>query len=110
MQFWLTLQLDLSKTAPDGPGWYAYAAREGAVIIQPQRLEKDSLEIMKDAFGATLESQEIAPSQIIESGENLIRQAIREQLQEAEAQALRIAKLRKLAATLEENQEKEESQ
>lgn len=112
--FWLTLQCDLSKDAPDGPGWYIYAARSDGVALLPlRRVTKEQAGRVSDAieriFDEDAQPPPVLPRQLHESGNQLIRQAIDAQLEEAETIAKRVAKLRKLRAEIAvfEREEKE---
>jgi len=111
--FWITLHMDLSEESPDGPGWYLSASRPDAIFINPKRLTLEEISDLAIALDKIPVQNDIPPSQILYSGGNLINGAIRQQLAKAEAQALRIAKLRELAHNLEpktETEAKEETE
>lgn len=108
--YWLSMTLNLSDKAPDGPGWYAYVSRDSTLLVTPQRLDSENAVMLGEMFDEILErkNNEVLPSDVVRSGNNLTAQAIKDQLAEAEAHALRIARLRKLKASLpEENPMKE---
>lgn len=110
--FWLTLHCDLTDLAPEGPGWYIYAAREGAPLIPLRRLTREQASKIARAFDTVVgEGAEapVAPWQLMQSGDQLIRQAIDTQLEEAEAIAKKVAKLRRLQAEAADEREEEES-
>jgi hypothetical protein len=106
--FWLTLQIDLTDSASEGPGWYVHAGRPGMALIPVRRITKAQAEAITTAFGAADRQNEpfpVAPSQLLESGNLLIKQAIDAQLEQAEAMALKIARLRELQAAEREDPE-----
>jgi hypothetical protein len=107
--FWLTLQIDLTDAAPEGPGWYVYAGRPGAALIPVRRVTKAQAGTIAFAFDGVLGQLggelPVAPHQLLESGNELIRQAIDAQLAQAEAMALKIAKLRELQAAEKDTEE-----
>lgn len=88
---------------PDGPGWYLYAARhdeqdDGPVgLIEHTRLTAE--EIKSITASMTLSRSQalpVQPSQIVDSGVHLIKEAIDQQIEEAEEAAQRAAKLKEL--------------
>lgn len=110
--FWLTLSCDLSMEAPEGPGWYVYAARHDAtgksvVMIPLWRVTKEQAQDIGDAFNRCFNGTEghPMPSQLVESGAALIKQALDAQIEEAEKVALKLAKLRRLREAEREDDE-----
>lgn len=114
--FWLTLQCDLSEWAPDGPGWYLYAARHDASgetvpLIPLRRLTKEQASTIGRAFDGVVhdgEESPVKPWQLMTSGHSLIQQALDAQIEEAEKVALKLARLRRLREA--EREDDEESQ
>lgn len=94
---WLSLHLNLTHAAPEGPGWYVGGVRdEGVAILPSTRVDYQKAAEIAQIFETCFPTDHTTPSQIVESGNHLIHQAIETQLKEAEAQALRVTQLRKL--------------
>lgn len=98
-QMEITLKLDLSPTAPNGAGWYIQATVDSEnQVIQPTYIDVGAANGLAQAFGVALQSAEelpqIMPTQLVASGNNLIKAALEEQLRFAEAQAAKIKTLR----------------
>lgn len=89
--------------APEGPGWYIYATRDGeTTLIQPVKVAPAAAQVVAQSFDEVLRGVQIpvTPTQLVESGSNLVRHAIQEQLREAEEAASRIKGLRQALASL----------
>lgn len=102
----LVLRMYLGDDAPEGPGWYVYASGENP-LIAPIKVAPQAADILAEAFervvGAFPDATIHAlPKQIVQSGNNLVRQKIRQELEFAEAQALRIKALRQSLQALED--------
>lgn len=100
----IALWMNLSDGASEGPGWYIWAGSTGNAetksLIEAKRVSAGTAEELaisfENALQGQLEAGAITPSQLAGSGSNLIRQAIRNQLDEAEAQARKVKSLRRL--------------
>ena len=82
--------------APDGPGWYLYAAGDEGTLLSPIRVPSS---IALNIAGLFPSSHDRSPAMIIEIGDELIHQALEDQLLEAETQARKVAQLRRLLAS-----------
>lgn len=109
--FFLTLYMDLTPQAPEGPGWYLQATGTGGQepvrIIDPTYIAPEAAARLALSFDQGLGQHE-GPSahDIVGSGTSLIETALQDQLAYAEGQARRIATLRqRLAAIQDKNEE-----
>lgn len=96
----LVLRLDLSDSAPEGPGWYIYATEGNNLLRKPQRIAgRNALDLAARIQSSLAPSQEMAPTQIIAAGNDKILQRIKDQIAYAEAQARRVGQLRRILQT-----------
>jgi hypothetical protein len=110
---WFNLTMNLSDESPEGPGWYVYATRAEGVpdvpvgLIPAKRISLQQVQALATVLDACMKDKDIPvlPSQIVESGNVLIGEAIDEQIVKAEEAAERVAKLKALRNT--ESTEKE---
>lgn len=99
-QMEITLKLDLSPTAEKGAGWYIQATVDQENrVIESTYIETTAANGLANAFVTALQSTDaelpqIMPTQLVASGNNLIKAALEEQLRFAEAQAAKIKMLR----------------
>jgi hypothetical protein len=96
----ITLKLDLSSQASKGAGWYIEATVDDTnQVISPTYIETDAASGLAAGFVTALQSSDelpqIVPTQLVASGNNLIRAALENQLRFAEEHATRIPMLRK---------------
>jgi hypothetical protein len=97
---YLTLYLDLTELAADGAGWYIGASLDGQQVMTPVAIEPDAALKLSMAIQSTIEGSESeipspSPAQIVLSGNGLIRSALQAQLDYAENQARKVAKLKR---------------
>lgn len=114
---YLTLRMNLDPAAAEGPGWYIVASGD-TELIPYTRVAPAAAEIIAKAFQEVVlnvTTAHVTPLQMVASGNNLIRQAVEEELRFAEAQAQRIKGLRThlqalqgSSASVEEQPEKQE--
>ena len=101
-RLYFSLVLDLTDTAPEGAGWYLDFITDGTRLGKPIYVDPDIAERMAHAFYGALEGvpnpQKPPLYQLVQSGNQLIRQALEAQLKQAENQAARIAGLRQKLA------------
>jgi hypothetical protein len=99
----LILRMQL-EGAPEGPGWYIYAIGDDAQrpVIPPTKVSPSAAGAVAETLATVLRGCEIPiqPQQVVGSGTHLIRQAIKQQLDEAEEAASRIKSLRAALASL----------
>lgn len=98
-QMEITLKLDLSSGATKGAGWYIQATVDNTnQVIEPTFIETDAARGLAAGFVTALQSADelpqIMPTELVNSGNNLIRAALEAQLRFAEEQAARIKHLR----------------
>lgn len=96
----ISLMLDLTTKAPEGPGWYLYAYNnEGYLIkgisISPTAAYEASRALQEAMQSTEGELPQIALPQIAESGSTLLREALNEALRHAEEQANKVDLLRR---------------
>ena len=99
-QLFLTLRLDLSNEAPAGAGWYVQAVADKQLVISPTYVDTEAATILGQNFLAALQTSDaelppIPPTQLVQSGNGLIKDALERQLRYAEDQAAKIANLRR---------------
>lgn len=104
----LILRLDLTDTAPDGPGWYLYATAQddegkGQILIHPVRVSgKAAVDLalrLQHVIGTASGNDSMTPTQIIGTGNQKVIQRIKDQIAYAEKQAQRIGNLRRILQT-----------
>lgn len=102
----LILRMDLRPQAIEGPGWYVYAlgAERQPPLISAVKVAPAAANAIAETVETVLRGfpspTGITATQLISSGNNLIRLAVQEQLKEAEAQASRIKGLRQALEAL----------
>lgn len=105
----LTLRMCLGDEtgAPEGPGWYIYAQGE-TTLIPPVRVAPQAADIIARGFEQVIMAcppgtmVHATPRQIVGSGNKLVHQKLRQELDAAEAAAQRIAPLRMSLQAIEE--------
>lgn len=107
-QMEITLKLDLSQSAPRGAGWYVQAtADDSNQFIAPTYIETDAASGLAQAFVVALQSTDgelpqYLPTTLVQSGNNLIKAALEQQLHVAEEWASKIKMLRQRLGKLPE--------
>lgn len=96
----ITLQLDLTKEAASGAGWYVRAAVDAQQAMPPTFITSEAASGLAGAFLTAMQSTDgelpqVTPPQLVESGNGLIKQALEDQLRYAEEQASRVGHLRR---------------
>jgi hypothetical protein len=106
----LVLRLDLSDSAPEGPGWYIYATQtvdgKGQILLTPERVSgRQAISIaVTMQQGLTPGSTSMSPTQIVGTGNAKVVERLNEQIAQAEAAARRIGQLRRTLQTETEQQ------
>jgi hypothetical protein len=100
----LTLRLDLTPEAANGAGWYIQGGVDGSLVMPPLFVESEAATKLAADFQVALQTTNgelpsVTPIQLVQSGNNLINEALKEQLRYAEEQASRIANLRRRLGT-----------
>lgn len=96
----ITLRLDLSNEASNGAGWYVQAVADANPVIEPTYIETDAASALAGAFLTALQTTDgelpqITPPHLVQSGNALITTTLQKQLEYAEEQAAKVAKLRR---------------
>lgn len=102
-RIFLTLKMDLTNDAPEGAGWYLEASTDGQRLMPSMSITQEAAYNLATDFYRVMQESEhelpgFTPQQLVQSGNNLIRTALEQQLHYAEEQAARIASLRKRLA------------
>lgn len=83
--------------APEGPGWYIYGQGESP-LIPPTRVAPQAAQAIAEAFERVVVGVAVnasaTPTQMVGSGNHMVRQKLQQELDEAEASASRIKGLR----------------
>lgn len=101
-RLFLSLTLDLTDNAPEGAGWYLDFISDGGRIGDPIPITEEDAKRLAHSFHNAMHAvpgpQEPPVFQLVDSGNQLIRQALEQQLKHAEQEAAKIAGLRKRLA------------
>lgn len=86
-------------TAPEGPGWYILATSPNAQL-PARRVSSDQAETIARSYEEAIppgdETVLLHPFQVVKEGSVAAREVIKEELEEAEEAAKRVAGLRRL--------------
>lgn len=99
----LTLYVDLSAEAENGPGWYAYAANSDGTSVPKVLVPDDLVRALGQAFIHALEQAGTGQcthviNHLIDDGDVAIKVELQNQLRTAEEYATRIGMLRRRLA------------
>src|ERR1700756_728806 len=94
----ITLTMDLTDEASEGAGWYISMFTDQGYMSPPIPVSNEIAASLGITFDAALKESrmdlpQIMPSQLVKSGDNLIRKALEDQLKHAESEAAKIAAL-----------------
>lgn len=100
---YITLRMDMTAQAPEGPGWYIDATDKSQRMIPLTSISTEAAQELAGAFQRALESTEgelpqITIPHLAQSASGLMRQALEKQLKFAEEQAAKIVTIRRKLA------------
>lgn len=110
-RLFISLVMDLTDEAPNGPAWYVRAVADGHPLMEPTEISPSTAYEATRAIQEALQSTEgelppVSLPQIAESGSGLIRKALATALEKAERQVAMVPELKRKLARAAGNSEK----